>query len=212
MKENYGLLFAKELEEIRKSAKKPRLLMQACCAPCSSYVLEYIAAEFDLTVFFYNPNISPKSEFTLRLTELERFIADAGYSFVKLESPEYDAEEFFSVVRGMEDLPEGGERCRKCYELRLRRTAKAARDGGFDYFCTTLSISPHKNAQWINEIGKALEAEYGVKWLWSDFKKKNGYKRSIELSHEYGLYRQDWCGCIYSKIEAEKRRNGENEQ
>lgn len=207
MKENYGLLFESEMAKIEKSGTKPRLLMQACCAPCSSYVLEYIASKFDLSVYFYNPNISPADEFSLRLAELERFVTEAGHSGVKIVSPNYDPAEFFDAVRGMEEIPEGGERCRRCYELRLRKTAEAARAGGYDYFCTTLSISPHKNAQWINEIGKSLEKECGVKWLWSDFKKKNGYKRSIELSKQYGLYRQDWCGCVYSKIEAEKRRN-----
>jgi len=207
MKENYGLLFESEMDKIEKSGTKPRLLMQACCAPCSSYVLEYIAAKFELTVYFYNPNISPAGEFSLRLAELERFVTEAGHSEVKIVSPDYDPAEFFDAVRGMEELPEGGERCRRCYELRLRKTAEAARAGGYDYFCTTLSISPHKNAQWINEIGKSLGEEYGVGWLWSDFKKKNGYKRSCELSREYGLYRQDWCGCVYSKLEAEKRRS-----
>ena len=206
MKENYSRLLEKELADIKNMVTKPRLLMQACCAPCSSYVLEYISSLFDLSVYFYNPNISPAAEFSFRLVELDRFIKSAGYEEVKLLSPDYDPTEFFSAVRGMEDLPEGGERCRVCYELRLRKTAEAARNGGFDYFCTTLSISPYKNAEWLNEIGKKLEAEYGVKWLYSDFKKKNGYKRSIELSAEYGLYRQDYCGCVYSKAESDKRR------
>lgn len=179
--------------------------MQSCCAPCSSYVLEYIAKYFDLTLFFFNPNISPENEFKVRLEELKKFVNRAGYDDVKINVPDYDSSEFFSAVRGMEDFPEGGERCRVCYELRLRKTAEVAKNGGYEYFCTTLSISPHKNAMWINEIGLSLEKEYGVKWLYSDFKKKNGYKRSIELSREYELYRQNYCGCIYSKLEAEKR-------
>lgn len=179
--------------------------MQSCCAPCSSYVLEYIAKYFDLTLFFFNPNISPENEFKVRLEELKKFVNRAGYDDVKINVPEYDSSEFFSAVRGMEDFPEGDERCRVCYELRLRKTAEVAKNGGYEYFCTTLSISPHKNAMWINEIGLSLEKEYGVKWLYSDFKKKNGYKRSIELSREYELYRQNYCGCIYSKLEAEKR-------
>ncbi len=203
--ENYSLLLEKELSEILSRNIKPRLLMQSCCAPCSSYVLEYIAKYFDLTLFFFNPNISPENEFKVRLEELKKFVNRAGYDNVKINVPEYDSSEFFSAVRGMEDFPEGGERCRVCYELRLRKTAEVAKNGGYEYFCTTLSISPHKNAMWINEIGLSLEKEYGVKWLYSDFKKKNGYKRSIELSREYELYRQNYCGCIYSKLEAEKR-------
>lgn len=203
--ENYSLLLEKELSEILSRNIKPRLLMQSCCAPCSSYVLEYIAKYFDLTLFFFNPNISPENEFKVRLEELKKFVNRAGYDDVKINVPEYDSSEFFSAVRGMEDFPEGGERCRVCYELRLRKTAEVAKNGGYEYFCTTLSISPHKNAMWINEIGLSLEKEYGVKWLYSDFKKKNGYKRSIELSREYELYRQNYCGCIYSKLEAEKR-------
>lgn len=203
--ENYSLLLEKELSEILSRNIKPRLLMQSCCAPCSSYVLEYIAKYFDLTLFFFNPNISPENEFKVRLEELKKFVNRAGYDNVKINVPDYDSSEFFSAVRGMEDFPEGGERCRVCYELRLRKTAEVAKNGGYEYFCTTLSISPHKNAMWINEIGLSLEKEYGVKWLYSDFKKKNGYKRSIELSREYELYRQNYCGCIYSKLEAEKR-------
>lgn len=202
---NYSILLEKELSQILSRSIKPRLLMQSCCAPCSSYVLEYIAKYFDLTLFFFNPNISPENEFKVRLEELKKFVNKAGYDDVKINVPVYDSSEFFAAVRGMEDFPEGGERCRVCYELRLRKTAEVAKNGGYEYFCTTLSISPHKNATWINEIGLSLEKEYGVKWLYSDFKKKNGYKRSIELSREYELYRQNYCGCIYSKLEAERR-------
>ena len=160
-------------------------------------------------VFFFNPNISPESEYTARLDELKRFNHAAGYD-VPVISPDYDASPFYDSVRGLEDLPEGGNRCRICYELRLRKTAEAAKSGGFDYFTTTLSISPHKNAAWLNEIGLALEKEYGIPWLCSDFKKKNGYKRSIELSAEYGLYRQDYCGCVFSKKEREEEMAEEN--
>jgi len=206
MKENYGLRMKKEIEAVRVGDSKPSLLLQVCCAPCSSYVLEYLSTLFDITLFFYNPNISPKEEFEMRLAELQRFIRDAGYAPITIQSPLYDSTEFYARVRGMEDLPEGGERCRICYELRLRKTAEAAREGGYDYFCTTLSISPYKNAQWLNEIGLSLEKEYGVRWLFSDFKKNDGYKRSIALSKEYGLYRQDYCGCVYSREEAKKRR------
>lgn len=206
IKENYGLKLEQTIKKITADDRRPSILMQVCCAPCSSYVLEYLAKYFDLTLFFYNPNITPADEFTLRLGELSRFVSDAGYTDIKIASPDYDPSEFFSAVRGMEALPEGGERCRVCYELRLRRTAQAAKEGGFDYFCTTLSISPYKNADWLNEIGQSLSEEYGVMWLFSDFKKKNGYKRSIELSREYGLYRQDYCGCVFSKAEAERRK------
>lgn len=216
MKQNYSLVLEKKLGEIKTLKKKPTLLMQACCAPCSSYVLEYIEKYFDITLFFYNPNISPKSEFEFRLSELERFIGESG-SQAKILAPEYDSTEFYSVTRGLEELPEGGERCRICYELRLRRTAEFAKENGYDYFCTTLSISPYKRADRLNEIGGNLEAEYGVSYLYSDFKKKGGYKRSIELSEEYGLYRQNYCGCIYSKLareryDAEKAKESEDNQ
>ncbi len=203
MKQNYSLVLEKKLGEIQSIKKKPTLLLQACCAPCSSYVLEYIERYFDITLFFYNPNISPKSEFEFRLSELERFTGESG-SHAKILAPEYDSNEFYSVTKGLEELPEGGERCRICYELRLRRTAEYAKENGYDYFCTTLSISPYKRADWLNEIGGKLEAEYGVSYLYSDFKKKGGYKRSIELSEEYGLYRQNYCGCIYSKLARER--------
>ncbi|MBE6625752.1 MAG: epoxyqueuosine reductase QueH [Ruminococcaceae bacterium] len=206
MKINYGLMLEETLSKVAKAENKASLLLHACCAPCSSYVLEYLSQYFDITLFFHNPNIYPEEEFTVRLDELNRFVRDAGYSSSVI-SPEYDSAEFFDAVRGMENLPEGGERCRVCYALRLRRTAEAAKSGGFDYFTTTLSISPYKNAEWLNEIGAELEAEYGISYLFSDFKKKNGYKRSIELSGEYGLYRQDYCGCVFSKVESEKRKN-----
>lgn len=199
MKVNYSLILEQTLAELNN---KPKLLLHACCAPCSSYVLEYISGYFDLTLFFYNPNISPETEFTARLDELKRFSRQAGYD-VPILSPAYDSAPFYDAVHGLEDLPEGGSRCRLCYELRLRKTAEAAKNGGFDFFTTTLSISPHKNAAWLNEIGLELEKEFGVPWLCSDFKKKNGYKRSIELSAEYGLYRQDYCGCEFSRNQRE---------
>jgi len=207
MKENYSLFTEAIIEKSKKTGTRPTLLLHVCCAPCSSYVLEYLSDFFDITIFFYNPNISPENEYTARLNELKKFTEHAGYNSLSIEIPKYDQSEFFDNVKGMEKLPERSERCRVCYELRMRRSASAARDGKFDYFTTTLSISPHKNAEWLNEIGRKLENEYGVSYLYSDFKKKNGYKRSIELSEQYGLYRQDYCGCIYSKIEAEKRRS-----
>ena len=203
MKINYDEMLVRTAAENDRLGIRPTALLHACCAPCSSYVLEDIARHFALTLFYYNPNITPESEFAFRLSELERFVGEAGYN-IKVESPEYDANEFFSKVRGLEGLPEGGERCRVCYELRLRRTAEEAARRGFDYFTTTLSISPYKNAEWLNEIGAALEKEFGVKYLHSDFKKRGGYQRSIELSREYSLYRQDYCGCVYSKAAREK--------
>ncbi len=206
MAENYGLRLEKTLAEIERAGTRPRLLLQVCCAPCSSYVLEYIARFFDITAFFYNPNISPEREFSFRRSELRRFLDEAGYTDLPILTPAYVPSEFYDAVRGMEDLPEGGERCRVCYELRLRRTAEVARAEGFDYFTTTLSISPYKNAAWLNEIGLRLADEIGGTYLCSDFKKKNGYKRSIALSAQYGLYRQDYCGCVYSKAESERKR------
>lgn len=204
MKENFGLMLEKTLSEIRNLPNKPSLLLHACCAPCSSYVLEYLTQYFDITLFYHNPNIFPEEEFTVRLDELKRFVTDAGY-FTDIISPKYDSDEFFTAVRGMEEMREGEERCKVCYALRLRKTAQAAKDCGFNYFTTTLSISPYKNSQWLNQIGRELEEELGIRYLYSDFKKKNGYKRSIELSSQHGLYRQDYCGCVFSKAEAEKR-------
>lgn len=203
-KENYQLSLEKTLESLDE---RKTLLLHACCAPCSSYVLEYLARYFDITLFFYNPNISPESELRFREQELLRLIGEMPLdSKVELISGRYEPSEFFEIAKGYEELPEGDERCRRCYALRLEETAKAAKTGGFDYFCTTLSISPYKNAEWLNSIGKEMSEKYGVGYLFSDFKKKNGYKRSCELSEEYSLYRQDYCGCIFSKRDAEKRR------
>ncbi len=204
MNTNYGKMLEKKIEEIKAEGTRPTLLLHACCAPCSSYVLEYIASFFDITLFFFNPNISPESEFKVRLAELQRFTREAGYSDIPISVPKYDPDEFFSAARGMEELDEGGARCKICYELRLRKCAEAAAFGGFDYFTTTLSISPHKNAGWLNEIGSALSVEYSIPYLHSDFKKKDGYKRSIELSAKYQLYRQNYCGCIFSKAQSER--------
>lgn len=177
----------------------PTLLLHSCCAPCSSYVLEYLSAYFRITVLYYNPNIYPDEEYAHRVREQQEFIArfPAANPIAFVEGA-FDTARFYETVRGMEDLPEGGERCFACYELRLREAAEQARRMGADYFCTTLSISPLKNAEKLNEIGCRLAAEYGVRYLPSDFKKKNGYKRSIELSREYGMYRQEYCGCVFS--------------
>ena len=197
--------YQKELDKIISAIdenKPPRLLLHACCAPCSSYVLEYLTNYFDITVYYYNPNISPVGEFDKRFNEMKRLISELPVkNEVKLVEGVYRYEDFLDVAKGLEDVREGGERCFKCYRLRLEKTAELARDEGFDYFCTTLSISPLKNSQKINEIGFELEKEYGVKWLPSDFKKNEGYKRSIELSREYNLYRQNFCGCVYSNNE-----------
>ena len=206
MKTNYQIILNKELEKIEKSEKTPTLLLHSCCAPCSSYVLEYLSDFFDITIFYYNPNISPESEFTKRVAEQKRLITKMPLKHpVKFIEGEYDSNSFFEIAKGLENIPEGGERCFKCYELRLRRTAQEAKNNSFDYFTTTLSISPHKNASKLNEIGSKLSEEYGINYLFSDFKKRNGYKRSCELSEIYGLYRQDYCGCIYSKAEAQLR-------
>lgn len=203
MKQNYQIILDREIENITDSGRRPSLLLHSCCAPCSSYVLEYLNQYFDISIFYYNPNISPKSEFDYRVNEVKRLIGELPHeNDIKFIEGEYDSSVFFDMARGMETLPEGGERCFKCYELRLRRSAQEAQKGGFDYFTTTLSISPHKNAQKLNEIGAALSEEYGVKYLFSDFKKKNGYKRSCELSEQYGLYRQNYCGCVFSKAQS----------
>ncbi len=187
-------------EELEKKSRVPRLLLHACCAPCSSYCLEYLSKYFRITVFYYNPNIFPAEEYRKRVAELERFISEFPASNpVDLIEGEYDPERFYEIAKGFEDVPEGGERCLRCFRLRLFEAAGMAAEGGFDYFTTTLSISPMKNASRLNEIGEEAALKYGVKWLPSDFKKKNGYKRSIELSREYGLYRQDYCGCEFSQ-------------
>ena len=205
MTTNYQRVLDAELAKLAAAKARPRLLLHACCAPCSSYTLEYLAAYFDITVLFYNPNIAPAAEYDFRAAELARYIAEAPCGAgVKLRVEPYDPTSFFGIARGLEDLPEGGERCKKCYRLRLAETARIAVAEGFDYFCTTLSISPYKRSDWLNEIGLSLEEKYGVKYLCSDFKKKGGYKRSIELSEEYGLYRQNYCGCVYSKLAREK--------
>lgn len=181
--------------------EKPRLLLHSCCAPCSSYCMEYLREYFRLTVFYYNPNITGQEEYQKRLEEEKRLIEAYNAKDDKIEILEgdYEPQLFLDMARGLEDCPEGAERCFRCYELRLRKTAELAAKEGFDYFTTTLTISPLKNAAKLNEIGERLSAEYGIPWLPSDFKKRGGYQRSIELSKEYGLYRQNYCGCIYSK-------------
>ena len=178
----------------------PRLLLHSCCAPCSSYTLEYLSRYFDITVYYFNPNISPKQEFDKRFEEQKRLISQMPFkNSVTLVEGDYNYDDFLEIAKGLENVPEGGERCFRCYKMRLESTARLAKEQGFDYFCTTLSISPLKNSQKINELGFEIEEKYGVKWLPSDFKKREGYKRSIELSKEYSLYRQNFCGCVFSK-------------
>lgn len=244
--------YQKELDQIieKISAEEkgaPTLFLHSCCAPCSSYVLEYLRRYFRITVFYYNPNITEDEEYRKRVAEQKRLIAAYNKKLTEVVRPDrdkdvvtdsrsaydsdgrpecedvphkieivegdYEPKRFFEMTKGMEQCPEGGERCFSCYELRIRETAARAKEGQFDYFTTTLSISPLKNAAKLNEIGERMATEYGIAWLPSDFKKKDGYKRSIELSREYGLYRQDYCGCVYSYAEREKRkrRNSETE-
>lgn len=198
--------YQKELEKVigknKREDKTPSLLLHSCCAPCSSYTIEYLSKYFNITVLYYNPNISPRAEYDKRKAEQIRLInemkTENEVSFIDCD---YNYSEFEEIAKGYEDCPEGGARCFRCYELRLRKTAQLAVKNNFDYFCTTLSISPLKNSQKINEIGYKIENELKVNWLPSDFKKREGYKRSIELSREYNLYRQNFCGCVYSKEE-----------
>lgn len=203
-KKNYQKEMEKKLEEIKKEGKVPTLLLHSCCGPCSSYVMEYLSEYFRITVFYYNPNITEKAEYQKRVHEQKSLIEKMNSGLknpISFLEGEYEPSLFFEMARGMEMLPEGGERCFRCYEMRLRKTADKAKTENMDFFTTTLSISPLKNAQKLNEIGAKIQEEYGVPYLFSDFKKKNGYKRSIELSEEYGLYRQDYCGCVFSKRE-----------
>ena len=198
MKRNYQI----ELENELSAGAKRRLLLHACCAPCSSYVLEYLTSYFDITVYFYNPNITSREEYSKRLSELYRLVSLMPHeNLIEVIDGDYEPERFLGLSRGLETLPEGGARCFACYRLRLEKTAEyyAAHRGDFDYFATTLTVSPHKKADKLNEIGFELADKYSLKWLPSDFKKREGYKRSIELSRLYGLYRQDFCGCEFSR-------------
>lgn len=199
---NYQL----ELDKIINSLKEaedynpPKLFIHSCCAPCSSYVLEYLSEYFAITVFYYNPNIYPETEYVRRVKEQERLISSMPLKYpVLFVEGEYAPGKYYDLVKGHEKDPEGGDRCFLCYRIRLEETAKMAKEGGYDYFTTTLSISPHKNAAKLNEIGNEVGALYGISFLPSDFKKRGGYQRSIQLSREYGLYRQDYCGCVFSK-------------
>lgn len=197
---NYQLELEKELTKIENKKEVPSLLLHSCCAPCSSYVLEYLSNYFKITILYYNPNISPEEEFIKRCEEQQRLIKEMPLkNRVSFISGVYDNDRYEKIVDGLQNEKEGGIRCHKCYRMRLEEAAKKAKEEGYDYFTTTLSISPYKNAKVLNEIGEELAKIYEVKYLYADFKKKNGYKRSIELSKEYNLYRQDYCGCKYSK-------------
>lgn len=208
---NYQL----KLEEILKENKNttPKLLLHSCCAPCSSYVLEYLTNYFEITILFYNPNITKEEEYLKRLNEIKKLVETIPHkNKIEVVEGRYEPQEFFDIAKGLEDLKEGGERCFKCYQLRQEEVAKYAKENNYDFFTTTLSISPHKNANKLNEIGEELSLKYKVNYLYADFKKKGGYQRSIELSKKYDLYRQDYCGCIYSKRdrELEKREKEKN--
>lgn len=201
---NYQKELDKIIEKIQKEGCRPSLLLHSCCAPCSSYCMEYLTQYFDITIYYYNPNITDEEEYRLRVEEQQRLIRE--FPGIKFEEGPYDPETFFDIAKGLEMVPEGGERCFRCYELRLKQAVEAAKLGGYDYVTTTLTISPLKNSKKLNEIGQQLAGE---NWLPSDFKKKNGYKRSVELSAQYDLYRQNYCGCVYSKEEAERREAGQ---
>lgn len=202
---NYNLEMKKQMTESQEGSS---LLLHACCAPCSSAVLEKLANYFKITILYFNPNITDKNEYNKRLDELKRFVKKLKYKYeITILDGRYNPEEFLAIAKGLEDEPERGKRCYKCYNLRLEETAKIAKKLKFDFFATTLTLSPHKNADWLNEIGKELGEKYKSNYLYSDFKKENGYKRSIELSKEYELYRQNYCGCIYSKVEKLKKNS-----
>ena len=202
MNKNYQLELDRIIEEINDSCV-PTLLLHSCCAPCSTYVLEYLSKYFEITIYYYNPNIYPPEEFEYRMEEQSRFISEfmtnnPDVNPIHFIAGEYESDRFYEVSKGLENEPERGLRCTECFKLRLSETAKMAVDNGFDYFTTTLSISPHKDAELLNTLGEEIAKEYGIKYLYSDFKKKGGFLRSTEISKEYNMYRQDYCGCVFS--------------
>ena len=207
-KVNYQKELDKLIEKLEQSKEVPRLFLHSCCAPCSSYVLEYLSQYFEITVFYFNPNIAPEEEYRKRVEEQRRLIEQLPAVYpIQFEEGRYVPEEFYSRVRGLEKEPEGGARCRVCFELRLEEAARLASESGYDYYTTTLSISPLKNAQVLAQVAVEMGEKWGVRWLPSDFKKKEGYKRSIQLSAEYELYRQNYCGCVFSRRMAEKKED-----
>ena len=196
---NYQRVMEEEIEKIKAAGTTPSLLLHSCCGPCSSYVLECVARFFSVTLFYYNPNIYPEKEYIHRLNEQIKLInAMPSKNKISLMESEYDHESFLTAVKGLEKEKEGGKRCTECFKLRLTESAKKAKEYGFDYFSTTLTVSPHKNSQLLNELGKEISNRYSVKYLYSDFKKKEGYKRSVQLAKQYELYRQNYCGCEFS--------------
>ena len=207
MKQNYQLVLDQTIQKLQGENRVPRLLLHSCCAPCSSYVLEYLSNYFYITVFYYNPNIYPDEEYQKRVWEQQRFIESLPTKYpIDFVEGDFEKDLFFEKIKGLEQEPEGGRRCEVCFRLRLEKTAALAKEMGMDYFTTTLSISPLKNAKLLNEIGQKLAEEYRVDYLVSDFKKRNGYKRSVELSGEYGMYRQDYCGCVFSYQERQRQK------
>ena len=210
IKINYDLKMQNILDELKKENKKPKLLLHSCCAPCCSTVIELLKEYFDITIFYYNPNITENEEYHKRFEEMVDYIGKREYSIPVEEGRYNPKEDFFEKIKGLEDKKEGGERCYKCYHLRMRETAEKAKAEGYDYFTTALSISPMKNSTWINEIGENLEKEYGIKYLYGDFKKKGRYVESIKISKDYDLYRQDYCGCIFSKLERKAKEQVKN--
>ncbi len=216
-KDNYQKQLLKKIEEIKKSRLKPTLLLHVCCAPCSSACLDVLKDWFDITLLFYNPNIQPKEEYLKRQDELKQFVKELNeenaekiktglISEIKILDVDYDPDEFFLTIKGLEKEKEGGKRCKKCFELRLAKTAEICKKGGYDYFTTTLTLSPYKDSQLLNEIGKVMQERFNKQYLFSDFKKNEGYKKSIEYSKKYNLYRQDYCGCVFSKIERDEQK------
>lgn len=202
---NYDKLMEEQMSATKEGST---LLLHACCAPCSSACLERLSNFFKITIIYYNPNITEEKEYLKRLEELKNFIQKIKVKYpINIIDTRYNPKEFFEISKGLEKEKERGKRCYKCYELRLEETAKVAKENNFDFFATTLTLSPYKKTDWLNEIGESLSNKYQTSYLYSDFKKKNGYKRSIELSKEYNLYRQDYCGCIYSKLEREEEKN-----
>lgn len=211
MKINYHKLMLDEIERMKSEGKRPKLLLHSCCAPCSSFVIEYLSTYFEMEVYFFNPNIHPKKEYLRRLDEQIRMVEEMGLNY-QVIGPEHQSELFYEAVKGCERLGEGSERCVRCFDLRLEKAAEYAATYGFEYFTTSLTISPMKNAAKLNELGEAAGLKYGVKFLNSDFKKNNGYKRSIELSKQYELYRQHYCGCAFSIKEQQEREARKREQ